>query len=261
MDRFPNQAGTNVRGRLSIVIPVRNEAENIRPMLDALAQALQAYAEILIVYDSESDTTLPVVRSLATTPGLEYRTVRNDLGCGPSNALRAGFAAARGEAVVVMMADMSDDLRALGPMIEKFETGYDLVSGSRYMAGGEQVGGPWLKGKLSRIAGVSLNLLGLPVHDATNSFKLYRTERLRRLSLESNHGFEIGLEITVKGWRAGWRITEVPSRWVDRVAGKSNFKLVRWLPRYAKWYAQGCLYGLLSTRHPTVEHDSSGDLR
>jgi dolichol-phosphate mannosyltransferase len=215
-------------------------------MLDALAQALKVSAEILIVYDTDGDTTLPVIKSLPASPAIEYRTVRNVLGHGPSNALKAGFAAARGDALVVMMADMSDDLRALGPMIEKFEAGYDLVSGSRYMAGGEQVGGPWFKSKLSRMAGVSLNLLGLPVHDATNSFKLYRTERLRLLSLTSNHGFEIGLEITVKGWRAGWRIGEVPSRWIDRIAGKSNFKLVRWLPWYAKWYAQGCLYGLMS---------------
>jgi dolichol-phosphate mannosyltransferase len=250
-----------VRGPLSIVIPVRNEAENIRPMLEALARALEASAEVLIVYDNESDTTLPVVRSLAATRWIEYRTVRNDLGYGPSNALRAGFAAARGEALVVMMADMSDDLRALGPMIEKFEIGYDLVSGSRYMSGGEQVGGPWLKGKLSRMAGVSLNLLGLPVRDATNSFKLYRTERLHSLSLESNHGFEISLEITVKGWRAGWRITEVPARWVDRITGKSNFKLVRWLPWYAKWYVQGCFYGLISGRRPTSDYDSSADVR
>ncbi len=192
-----------MRGPLSIVIPVRNEAENIRPMLEALAQALEVPVEILIVYDDESDTTLPVVKSLAARPGIEYRTVRNLLGPGPSNAIKAGFAAARGDAVIVMMADLSDDLRALGPMIDKFEAGYDLVSGSRYMAGGEQVGGPWLKGKLSRMAGVTLNLLGLPTRDATNSFKLYRTERLRSLSLESRHGFEIGLEITVKGWRAG----------------------------------------------------------
>ena len=158
------------------------------------------------------------------------------MGPGPANALKAGFAAACGEARIVMMADMSDDLRALGPMIQKFDEGFDLVSGSRYMPGGEQIGGPWLKGRLSRMAGVSLGILGLPTRDATNSFKLYRTRRLHTLSLQSTHGFEISLEIVVKAWRAGWRIAEVPSRWIDRVAGKSNFKLLRWLPRYMKWY-------------------------
>lgn len=225
-----------MNGLLSIVIPVRNEAENIRPMLAGVTNALTVPAEILIVYDYESDTTLPVVKSLAADPRIEYRLVKNTFGPGPANALKAGFAAATGEAVIVMMADMSDDLRALGPMIQKFDDGYDLVSGSRYMPGGKQIGGPWLKAKLSWSAGVSLNLIGLPTHDVTNSFKLYRTERLRALSLQSTQGFEITLEIVVKGWHAGWRITEVPSRWVDRVAGRSNFKLMRWLPYYLRWY-------------------------
>lgn len=206
-------------------------------MLEALGQAVRVPADVLMVYDEDTDPTLPVVRAMAAPPSMEYRLVRNTLGRGPANALRAGFAAARGEALIVMMADRSDDLRALEPMLAKFTEGYDLVSGSRYMPGGEQIGGPWLKGKLSRIAGRSLKLLGLPTCDPTNSFKLYRTERLRGLTLESAGGFEINLEIVAKGCRQGWRITEVPSRWEDRTAGRSNFKLWRWLPRYLRWYA------------------------
>jgi dolichol-phosphate mannosyltransferase len=221
----------------SFVIPVRNEAENIRSMLEALSAAAPTPAEILIVYDEENDPTLAVVRSLVAAPSLEYRLVRNTLGRGPANALKAGFAAARGEAIVVMMADRSDDLRALDPMMQRFAEGYDLVVGSRYMPGGEQIGGPWLKAKLSRIAGRSLKILGLPICDPTNSFKLYRSERLHRLSLESAGGFEINLEIVGKASRAGWRMTEVPSRWEDRTEGRSKFKLFRWLPRYLRWYA------------------------
>ncbi len=122
-----------------------------------------------------------------------------------------------------------------------------MVCGSRYMSGGEQVGGPWLKGKLSRAAGVSLSLAGLPSHDATNSFKLYRTALLRSLVLEGGGGFEINLEIMCKALSAGWRITEVPSRWSDRTAGKSKFKLMKWLPRYVRWYLQ-TLGALIASR-------------
>lgn len=222
---------------LSIVIPVRNEAENIQLTLAALAEAVHVPAEVLIVYDDESDPTLPVVRAAMPPPSTEYRLVRNTLGRGPANALKAGFAAARGECLVVTMADLSDDLPALATMLARFEAGYDLVSASRYMRGGEQVGGPWLKGKLSNAAGNSLYMIGLPTHDPTNSYKLYRTARLRELALESSAGFEINLEIVAKAWAAGWRITEVPARWVDRVAGRSKFKLWRWLPRYLHWYA------------------------
>jgi dolichol-phosphate mannosyltransferase len=222
---------------LSIVMPVHNEAGNIQQVLAALAKTVQVPAEVLIVYDDESDSTLPIARSCSPPPATEYRLLHNTLGRGPANALKAGFAAARGEALLVAMADLSDDLPALDTMLTRFADGYDLVAGSRYVRGGQQIGGPWVKGKLSRLAGVSLHMIGLPIHDPTNSFKLYRTERLRQLSLESMHGFEINLEIIGKAWRAGWRITEVPARWVDRVAGKSNFKLWRWLPRYLRWYA------------------------
>ena len=230
------EARPDVTGKLSVVIPVRNEADGIRTMLDSLRDAFDVPVEILIIYDDDSDTTLPVVRSIIPPPGTDYRLIQNTLGRGPANALKAGFAAARGEALIVIMADQSDDLRALKPMLTLFDQGCDLVAGSRYMKGGEQIGGPWLKGKLSRLAGVSLNLAGLPTHDPTNSFKLYRTARLQNLFLESAGGFEINLEIVSKALRDGWRIGEVPSRWIDRTTGTSNFKLWRWLPRYLKWY-------------------------
>jgi glycosyltransferase involved in cell wall biosynthesis len=213
-----------------------------------LAEAVHVPAEILIVYDDEDDSTLPVVRSSVAPSTMEYRLVKNTLGRGPANALKAGFAAARGEALVVTMADLSDDLPAIVRMLARFDEGYDLVSGSRYMQGGEQVGGPWLKGKLSRIGGTSLHLLGLPTHDPTNSYKLYRTKRLQQLTLESDQGFDINLEIIVKAWQAGWRITEVPARWVDRVAGRSNFKLWRWLPLYLRWYARAVVVALTPSR-------------
>lgn len=222
--------------KLSVVIPVRNEADGIRAMLESLRDAFGVPAEVLIVYDQEADSTVPAVRSMLPPPGIEYRFVKNTLGRGPANALKAGFEKAEGDALLVMMADQSDDLRAVKPMLALFDQGCDLVAASRYMAGGEQIGGPWLKGKLSRLAGLSLNFMGLRTHDPTNSFKLYRTSRLMSLSLESAGGFEINLEIVAKALRDGWRIGEVPSRWVDRTSGTSNFKLWRWLPRYLKWY-------------------------
>ena len=154
------EARPDVTGKLSVVIPVRNEADGIRTMLDSLRDAFDVPVEILIIYDDDSDTTLPVVRSIIPPPGTDYRLIQNTLGRGPANALKAGFAAARGEALIVIMADQSDDLRALKPMLTLFDQGCDLVAGSRYMKGGEQIGGPWLKGKLSRLAGVSLNLEG-----------------------------------------------------------------------------------------------------
>ncbi len=230
------QGGESRSAVLTLVVPVYNEAENILGTLRQIeAQTLPAH-EILVVYDRDEDTTLPVLAAEAEAFP-QVRAVKNAFGPGVLNAIRTGLSAARGEAVVVVMADMADDLRALAPMLEAFAAGADVVCGSRYMAGGAQRGGPKLKGFLSRSAGLSLHLItGIPTHDVTNSFKLYRRSFLEAVSIESRGGFEIGMELTVKAFTGGYRVAEVPSVWTDRTAGQSRFKLWRWLPRYLKWY-------------------------
>ena len=237
---------------LSIVVPVYREGEAARAVLTALATSAPAPNEILVVHDEANDPTVPVVDSLrAAHP--QIRAVHNQLGRGPALALRAGFAAARGEAVLVTMADASDDPNDYAPMLAKLNEGYDLVAASRYMPGGRQLGGPPVKGFLSRAAGQSLHwLVGLPTADPTSAFKLYRKSMLDRLDIESDQGFELGLEITVKAFLAGYRITEVPTVWHDREQGQSNFKLLRWLPRYLRWYGLALRKGLLRGRTGAV---------
>ncbi|HUJ73861.1 MAG TPA: glycosyltransferase family 2 protein, partial [bacterium] len=73
-------------------------------------------------------------------------------------------------------------------------------------------------------------------HDVTNSFKLYSRRVLRALQIESQGGFELGMELTVKAHFAGFQVTEVPTHWTDRSAGTSRFRLLRWLPNYLRWY-------------------------
>lgn len=222
---------------LSIVVPVHHEAENVQTLFAALSAAVHIPAEVLLVFDTDDDPTPPEARKWAASLPFELRFVRNDLGRGPAYALRKGFAEARGDAAVVIMADLSDDLPLIDRMADAIDTGYDLVVGSRYMPGGRQIGGPLMQRCLTRLAGVSLHtLLGFPTHDATNSFRMYRTDMLRSFAMRSDRGFEISLEITVKAWKGGWRVTELPSRWYSRAAGKSKFRFWRWLPGYLYWY-------------------------
>jgi glycosyltransferase involved in cell wall biosynthesis len=222
---------------VSIVVPVRDEAANMGPLFEQLARDVSASGEVLIVFDSDDDPTVPAARAQVGAGPFAVRLVRNDLGRGPANAIRAGFEASKADAVVVVMADLSDQLTAIDRMLALMQDGYDLVVGSRYMRGGKQVGGPIVKRTLSRLAGLILFYgAGLPTHDATNAFKMYRTELLRKLDVEGGGGFEISLELTVKAWLAGWRITEIPTTWTDRVAGGSKFRLLKWLPRYLHWF-------------------------
>ena len=222
---------------VTVVIPVHNEGPNIRATLEALYAAVDEPITVYIVYDRDEDDTLPVVRDLqARMTGLEL--LQNRLGAGALNAIRSGLAAAQRGVVVVMMADQSDDPGTLPAMIAAARGGSMVVAASRYSRGGRQIGGPWLKGTLSRLAGLSLHLLaGVPTLDPTNSYKAYRSELLDAVRIESDGGFEVGIELVVKAHRMGMRIAEVPtvSR-ADRPAGASRFRLWKWLPKYGRWY-------------------------
>jgi glycosyltransferase involved in cell wall biosynthesis len=221
---------------LSIVLPVFREGEAIVPAVEALGRDVRTPHEILVVYDFDEDPTVPVIDRLAVEhPAV--RGLRNDLGRGVLNAMKAGIAAGRGDYVLITMADGSDEPAIVDRMVDLAREGADVVAASRYMPGGRQVGGPLLKRFMSRTAGLTLHwFAGVPTHDPTNNFKLYARRFLDAVSIESTAGFELALELTVKATLAGRRVAEVPTTWRDRTAGQSNFKLRRWLPHYLYWY-------------------------
>lgn len=227
----------NAPADVDFVMPVYNEGANIGRALEEIDSHVNLKKRVIVVYDFDADNTVPVVRELAPRfPGVEL--CKNELGRGVLNAVRAGIAAATAEVVIITMADLSDDVAIVPRMVELIrDGGYDIVCASRYMRGGRQIGGPRLKKLMSRAAGVSLYwLAGLPTHDATNAFRAYRRSVLLATPIESQGGFEYSLEITAKAYAAGRRITEIPSTWRDRSAGKSQFKLRAWLPHYLHWY-------------------------
>src|SRR4051794_29431557 len=225
-----------VSPELSIVLPVYNEGEAVGPVLRALHAGVATTHEVVVVYDFDGDTTVPVIARLASEiPGL--RGLRNDLGRGVLNAMKAGIAGTTGPYVLISMADGSDEPHVVDSMVALAHDGADVVSASRYMRGGHQVGGPLVKRLMSRVAGLSLHWLGgVATHDPTNNSKLYRRSFLDATTIESTAGFELALELTVKATLDGRRVAEVPTTWRDRTAGQSNFKLRKWLPHYLRWY-------------------------
>jgi dolichol-phosphate mannosyltransferase len=234
---------------LSVVIPVYNEGENVVPTLRGVVERTHTRPlEILVVHDFDEDTTVPVVKRLQEELP-EVRLHRNTLGRGALNAMKSGLRAARGPYVLITMGDGSDNPADIDPMYALARGGADVVAGSRYMRGGRQVGGPLLKRTMSRAAGLSLHWLGgLPIHDATSNFRLYSKRLLNQVTIESQGGFELGLELTVKAYRLGLNVAEVPTTWRDRTAGQSRFRLWQWLPRYLRWYWRG-MGGRLGSSH------------
>jgi len=222
--------------QISVVIPVYNEGEAIVRCLDRILREVMMPAEILVVHDMPEDTTVPYALEVqARDP--RVRPVLNAYGRGPANAIRFGIDAARAKVVVVTMADGCDDPQQIDDLVRLVERGVAVAAASRYMPGGAQVGGPLLKGLLSSLAGRSLRVFArIGTRDATNSFKAYSTEFVRQVGIESRAGFEIGIELTAKARRARQPVAEIPTIWLDRQQGVSNFKLAKWIPKYLRWY-------------------------
>jgi glycosyltransferase involved in cell wall biosynthesis len=225
-----------VSPRVSVVIPVYNEDEHIVPVLDRLFESVTLPCEVLCVYDSPDDTTRPVLEQYADKEPRLLPTL-NTYEPGPAHAIRYGLDHASSPVLVVTMADGCDDPMQIDTLTRLVERGVVVAAASRYMRGGQQVGGPAGKSLLSRLAGNSLYWFArVGTHDATNSFKAYAADFVRTVGLESDQGFEIGIELVAKARRARLPIAEVPTIWLDRTFGTSNFKLRAWLPRYLRWY-------------------------
>jgi glycosyltransferase involved in cell wall biosynthesis len=222
---------------LTIIIPVYEEGANFPALWRELTHDVQSPFTAIVIYDFDEDNTVPVVQRIIAQGEPRLRLKRNLFGRGVVPAIRTGFQTAPDGPVLVLMADLSDDLTKVDTMLQLYEQGYDIVVASRYMKGGRLIGGPWFKQGLSRLAGVSLYYLRrIPTHDATNAFKIYDRAMVDSFTIESHGGFELNLELTVKAFLGGYRITEVPSTWRDRTAGQSRFQLWKWLPRYLYWY-------------------------
>ena len=222
--------------RVSIVIPVYNEGEAIVPVIERILESVSLKNEIFIVYDFAEDTTVPFARELERQhPNI--RPLENTYGRGPAYAIRYGIDNATASVVVVTMADGSDDPAQIDDLTRLVERGVVVAAASRYARNGQQVGGPLLKGLMSRLAGISLYWFArVGTRDATNSFKAYSTTFVRNVGIESDAGFEIGIELVAKARRYRQHVAEIPTIWLDRSFGTSSFKLWAWLPRYLHWY-------------------------
>ncbi len=225
-----------MKPRVSVVVTAYNEGDSIVGCLDRMLEAAQLPWEVIVVYDSPDDTTAPWVEKYARSDPRVVPAL-NTFGPGPAWAIRYGFAVAQADVVVVTMADGCDDPQQIDQLARLVERGVVIAAASRYSRGGQQVGGPFLKRSMSRLAGLSLSLFArVGTRDATNSFKAYDRDFVERVGIHSDTGFEVGLELVAKARRLREPVAEVPTIWIDRQFGVSNFKVFAWLPRYLRWY-------------------------
>ncbi len=211
------------RVNISVVVPVYNEEQSVRPLYEALSAALEREGrsyEIVFVDDGSSDGSFSVLQALHDTD-VRVRVIRFRRNFGKTPALVAGFAHARGEIVFTMDADLQDDPAEIPQFLGKLSEGYDLVSGWKY---------PRLDPFTKTIPSFFFNRMvsvttGVHLHDMNCGFKAYRRELIDDLKLYG----ELHRFIPVLAAQRGFRVTEVKVKHHPRKFGKSKFGARRFL--------------------------------
>ena len=217
--RAQTETDSALRPRVSLVIPVRNEARNVGWVLEQIANDVD---EILLVDGNSTDVTLITARRARP----DIRVVAQQ-GAGKGSALRTGFLAATGDIIVMMDADGSMSPQEIRHYLHFLTNGYDFVKGSRFISGGGSL-------DITRIRGLGnwfLLTVFNTVYDAHLTDLCYGFCAFHRRYLDHLHlsatGFEIEAEMTVRAMQAGLRIAEVPSLELPRRTGNSNLHAIR----------------------------------
>jgi dolichol-phosphate mannosyltransferase len=220
---------------LSVVIPARNEEDSVAAAVEHLHQELERHEvphEIVVVDDGSSDATWSALDHLRTRIP-QLRPVSNPGRHGFGRAVTYGFSQARGDAVVVMMADESDESSDVVRYWRLLEEGWDAVFGSRFMRGGKVIDYPWHKLLLNRLANQFLRVLfQVRFNDFTNAFKAYRITTLEGCRPFLSPHFNLTVELPLKTMVRGYSWTVIPTTWRNRTSGISKLRIREMGSRY-----------------------------
>jgi len=241
---------TGKKTKLTILMPVRNEGVNIGLMVKMLSAVVETPHEILVVHDTADDDSVPAVKRIQVR-FRNLRLVRNRLGRGVANAIRAGVEASRGDYILIFAVDEVGPVLAIEDMVALMDEGCDLVSCTRYGHGGRRLGGSVVQRVLSTAGNrVFMLVSGSVFTDSTTGIKMFRKSIFDEITLESRPvGWAVVFELAIKAQAAGLKLGEVPIVSIDRLyGGKSTFRLGPWLKEYLRWFLWGMKH--LRSRKP-----------
>jgi len=220
--------------RLSVVIPARNEEGCIRSTVEHLHLELKLHQiphEIVAVEDGSTDRTWEQLQSIQDMP--ELVAIQNCPPHGFGRAVIKGLDVMTGDAVVIMMADESDDCRDVVRYWRVLQEGYDCVFGSRFMKGGGVIDYPKFKLILNRLANLFLRILfGISLNDTTNAFKAFRREAIDGCRPLISPHFNLTVELPLKAIVRGYSWKVIPITWRNRRSGESSLKIREMGSRY-----------------------------
>lgn len=220
---------------VSVVIPARDEEESLGPTVRHLHLEFKLQNiphEIVVVDDGSSDRTWEVLQALRQEiPTLQ--PVQNPGPHGFGRAIIYGLDHSRGDAVIIMMADESDDCREAARYWQLLQEGYDCVFGSRFIKGGGVIDYPWLKLRVNRLANLFIQVMfGLKLNDTTNAFKAYRRTVIDGCRPLIAPHFNLTVELPLKAIVRGFSWTVMPITWRNRRAGVAKLKIKEMGSRY-----------------------------
>ena len=222
--------------KLSLVIPARNEAPQIGATISGLIEALDGDGiedfEVLVVDDGSTDDTADIVDGLAAAD----RRIRVEQNPGPhgfGRAVRFGLESYTGDAVVVTMADASDDPADVVEYYRILRDRAECAFGSRWIRGARRSGYPGFKLGINRVVNTLIRLMfGLRYNDVTNAFKGYRRCVVDGCRPFVSPHFNLTIEIPLKAITRGYTYEVLPIGWRNRAAGTSSLLLKEQGSRY-----------------------------
>ncbi len=221
--------------KLSVVIPAHNEVESIGATVEAIVSELRAQEvpyEIVVVDDNSGDGTGNVVRAISERDPA-VRCIRSPRTPGFGQAVRSGLDEYTGDAVAIVMADLSDSPKDLVRYYRVLEGGFDCAFGSRFIKGGSMSDYPKAKLILNRLVNFGIRVLFRHgYNDTTNAFKAYRREVIDHVQPLLSHHFNLTVELPLKAIVRGYSYAVVPVSWTNRAHGVSKLKLQEMGSRY-----------------------------
>jgi dolichol-phosphate mannosyltransferase len=220
---------------LTVVLPARDEEGCIARTVEHLHVELRSHGiahEILVVDDGSTDRTGEILEQLQRQIP-ELRPVRNPGPHGFGRAVIYGLDRMRGDAVIIMMADESDDARDAVRYWEELNKGFDCVFGSRFMKGGGVIDYPFVKLMINRLANAFLKVLfRIKLNDTTNAFKAYRRTVIDGCRPLIAPHFNLTVELPLKAMVRGYTWTVIPITWRNRRTGVAKLKIKEMGSRY-----------------------------
>jgi dolichol-phosphate mannosyltransferase len=222
-------------GLLSVVIPACDEEGCIAATVEHLHLELSLNHvphEIVVVDDGSTDRTWEILQELRSH-NMSLKPVKNEGMHGFGRAIIKGIDSASGGAVVIMMADESDDCRDVVRYWNQLNEGWDCVFGSRFMKGGGVIDYPWFKLQINRLANLFIRILfKVPLNDTTNAFKAYRKTALDGCRPFIAPHFNLTVELPLKAIVRGYSWTVIPITWRNRRFGEAKLKIKEMGSRY-----------------------------